>query len=329
MSESPVLDCPLDVEPELYKYNDAVIKVVQYKSTKFLDILKLFFNHVLMDPNITFSVVDVPATNSKRLSFKYRNSTTNNVLNVNDYLVVKETLSGDPYLEAIPQLTLEGTYSPMDEDIPDGETHETVAAKIAAIKAKLAEVEGKVEALEDAAPNDDIELRNNGTHLQWKYTGGDDSTWVNLVAVEDLAGLVGPAGPTPTFRVDSGNIEYKYPNDANWTVLIALSALEGPQGPAGTDLSTQVSALQTALASKVDKNFRNTVFPLPGDNWQILAIEVLPNNSDPTKKVDVNAYFADALTNATKTEVFTLELGNDLEFAAGSTPNSIKINYVK
>ncbi|MFR2314932.1 BppU family phage baseplate upper protein, partial [Terrisporobacter sp.] len=38
----------------------------------------------------------------------------------------------------------------------------------------------------------EIELRNNGTHIQWKYT--NDGEWINLVELSSLQGATGPQG---------------------------------------------------------------------------------------------------------------------------------------
>ena len=45
----------------------------------------------------------------------------------------------------------------------------------------------------------EVELRNNGTYIQWRYVGEDDNAWRNLAALSDL---VGPAGrPVPMARM--------------------------------------------------------------------------------------------------------------------------------
>ena len=38
----------------------------------------------------------------------------------------------------------------------------------------------------------EVELRNNGTYIQWRYVGEDDNAWRNLAALSDL---VGPCRP--------------------------------------------------------------------------------------------------------------------------------------
>lgn len=53
----------------------------------------------------------------------------------------------------------------------------------------------------------EIELRNNGTHIQWRYT--DSETWTDLVDLEELRG---PAGETPSFIQRNGHLYAVYQN---------------------------------------------------------------------------------------------------------------------
>ncbi len=39
-----------------------------------------------------------------------------------------------------------------------------------------------------------VELRSNGTYIQWKYVDGGDDAWRNLAALSDLAGKDGADG---------------------------------------------------------------------------------------------------------------------------------------
>jgi hypothetical protein len=224
-----------DIEPILYKYNDSIIKVIQYQPNKFLEVLKLFFAYVINNPEMTFSVIDVAATNSKRLTFKYTTSSVTNILNLHDYLVVKTENDGDLYLEAIPQTVLESQYT-----------------------------------VYDGSPLDP--------------PSGDDITAL-------------------TNRVSS-----------------VESDVSG--------LQSDVNGLTSNVGNKIPKDFVNKIWDkgVNGDNWWITAMEVVAHPTDPTTKANVQAHFADALTNNVKTETFTLELGTGLEFTAGSTTNSIKIN---
>lgn len=53
----------------------------------------------------------------------------------------------------------------------------------------------------------EVELRNNGTAIQWRYT--DSNEWTDLVALEDLRGL---AGEAPEFEVRDGHLFAIYQN---------------------------------------------------------------------------------------------------------------------
>lgn len=46
----------------------------------------------------------------------------------------------------------------------------------------------------DGQDGRDIELQNNGTHIQWRYVGA--SSWTDLVALTSITGAQGPQGTT-------------------------------------------------------------------------------------------------------------------------------------
>lgn len=54
----------------------------------------------------------------------------------------------------------------------------------------------------------EVELRNNGTAIQWRYTDSND--WTDLVSLEDLRG---PAGESPEFEVRDGHLFAIYQNE--------------------------------------------------------------------------------------------------------------------
>lgn len=83
-------------------------------------------------------------------------------------------------------------------------------------------------------PGDEIELRTNATHIQWKYVS--QTTWTDLVALSAITGPQGPQGSQGDqieLRVTTTHIQWKYAPQTTWTNLIALADLEGPQGPQG------------------------------------------------------------------------------------------------
>lgn len=53
----------------------------------------------------------------------------------------------------------------------------------------------------------EIELRNNGTEIQWRYTNSNN--WNTLVSLSELQG---PAGETPEFEIREGHLFAKYKN---------------------------------------------------------------------------------------------------------------------
>lgn len=54
----------------------------------------------------------------------------------------------------------------------------------------------------------EIELKNNGVEIQWRYTDSND--WIKLI---DLESIRGPAGETPEFEIREGHLYAIYQND--------------------------------------------------------------------------------------------------------------------
>jgi len=63
-------------------------------------------------------------------------------------------------------------------------------------------------------PGREIELREDGTYIQWRYVGAP--SWTNLVALSDLQG---EPGVTPEFRTNENTLQIKFPSDEEWTDL--------------------------------------------------------------------------------------------------------------
>lgn len=86
----------------------------------------------------------------------------------------------------------------------------------------------------DGEDGREVELQNNGTHIQWRYVG--DPTWTNLVA---LSTLVGPAGDDgadgrdPEFQVSGTDLQWRLVGDPTWTTIFDLSTLGGGSLPSG------------------------------------------------------------------------------------------------
>lgn len=76
----------------------------------------------------------------------------------------------------------------------------------------------------------EVELKNDGATIQWRYAGEDDSAWRNLVA---LSSITGADGKEVQLQVADGYIQWKYDADSDWQNLIAVSALQGMKGDKG------------------------------------------------------------------------------------------------
>ena len=99
-----------------------------------------------------------------------------------------------------------------------------------------------------------IELRNDGTFIQWREVGG--ATWNNLVPVSALVGATGPAGANGTNGTNGTNgaagsngtngksveiqnngtfIQWRLVGDSTWINIVALATLKGADGTNGTN----------------------------------------------------------------------------------------------
>lgn len=76
----------------------------------------------------------------------------------------------------------------------------------------------------------EVELKNDGATIQWRYAGEDDSAWRDLVALDVITGAV---GKEVQLQVADGYIQWKYDADSDWQNLIAVSALQGMKGDKG------------------------------------------------------------------------------------------------
>lgn len=83
----------------------------------------------------------------------------------------------------------------------------------------------------------EVELRNNGLFIQWRYVG--DPSWIDLVALADLEGPVGPQGTIGLTgpKGDAGDTGPQGPQglkgDTGDQGPIGLTGPEGPEGPQG------------------------------------------------------------------------------------------------
>jgi hypothetical protein len=82
-----------------------------------------------------------------------------------------------------------------------------------------------------------VELRANGTAIQWRYVG--DPTWIDLVLLASLKGDKGDKGAKVILQRSATHIQYGYEGDTTWTNLVALSELKGDKGDSGTGLKNR------------------------------------------------------------------------------------------
>lgn len=76
----------------------------------------------------------------------------------------------------------------------------------------------------------EVELKNDGDSILWRYEGEGDDAWQTLVA---LSSITGADGKEVQLQVEDGYIQWKYDADSDWQNLIAVSALQGMKGDKG------------------------------------------------------------------------------------------------
>lgn len=76
----------------------------------------------------------------------------------------------------------------------------------------------------------EVELKNDGDSILWRYAGEGDDAWQTLVA---LSSITGADGKEVQLQVADGYIQWKYDADSDWQNLIAVSALQGMKGEKG------------------------------------------------------------------------------------------------
>lgn len=76
----------------------------------------------------------------------------------------------------------------------------------------------------------EVELKNDGDSILWRYEGEGDDAWQTLVA---LSSITGADGKEVQLQVADGYIQWKYDADSDWQNLIAVSALQGMKGEKG------------------------------------------------------------------------------------------------
>ena len=102
---------------------------------------------------------------------------------------------------------------------------------------------GNIQLVGDSGGQDgrEVELRNNGTQIQWKYTDEPDTAWRDLVALDAITGgdgADGADGREVELQVANGYIQWRYTTgeDTAWKNLMPLSDLKGEDGEDGREV---------------------------------------------------------------------------------------------
>ena len=119
---------------------------------------------------------------------------------------------------------------------------------------------------QDCEDGREVELRNNGTHIQWRYVGEDDSAWRDLVALDAItggSGADGADGREVELRVNGGYIQWRYTtgSDTAWKNLMSLSDLKGQAGADGreVELKNDGTSILWRYAGEGDEAWRPLV----------------------------------------------------------------------
>lgn len=78
----------------------------------------------------------------------------------------------------------------------------------------------------------EVELKNDGATIQWRYAGEDDSAWRDLVALDVITGADGTDGREVELKNDGDSILWRYEGEGDdaWQTLVALSSITGADG---------------------------------------------------------------------------------------------------
>ena len=112
----------------------------------------------------------------------------------------------------------------------------------------------------------EVELRNNGTQIQWKYTDEPDTAWRDLVALDAItggSGADGADGREVELRMEGGYVQWRYTSgsDTTWKNLITLSDLKGQDGADGreVELKNDGTAIHWRYVGEGDEDWRPLV----------------------------------------------------------------------
>lgn len=84
------------------------------------------------------------------------------------------------------------------------------------------------------------ELRRDGGYIQWRYVG--DTSWVNLLPLQDIKGDSGVDGDSVELRLTSTHIQWRPTRDFQWYDLVDLNQIKGAAGSDAAVTSANISA---------------------------------------------------------------------------------------
>ena len=136
----------------------------------------------------------------------------------------------------------------------------------------------------------EVEFRNNGNSIQWRYAGEADSAYRDLVALADLTGSTGSDGADGKqveLRAYDGYIQWKYTDDTVWNNLIALSELKGEKGDKGDTGTPGQDGITPQL--KIGDDHLWYVSYDNGQTWTSLGVKASGENGEKGDKGDTGA----------------------------------------
>jgi hypothetical protein len=121
----------------------------------------------------------------------------------------------------------------------------------------------------DGIDGREVELRNNATHIQWRYAGTE--VWTDLVELTDISGtngIDGTNGREVELRNSGTYIQWKYTDDLVWINLVELETLKGAPGDSlgevNVGTTTNVSGLLKGSDSAIAVAIPDVDYLTPG-----------------------------------------------------------------
>ncbi|KAF5080369.1 hypothetical protein DSECCO2_120110 [anaerobic digester metagenome] len=167
---------------------------------------------------------------------------------------------------------------------------------------------------------DSIELRNNGSYIQYKATSA--VSWINLIAVVDLKGDKGDTGDVPLMQKGATYIQYSRDGGVTWLDLIAIADIQGDPGAtgaAGTDgvdgKTPEFRISGTILQWKytTDSVWIN-LYDLGAGATITIDDSIVPNSTNPVQSRIIQSTFATKTENDLK-----LNIGDNVSLAGTGT----------